>query len=81
MQVGRNRVIEAGKIYHGALDALTAHAVSCYGCHVARRDNLPRSYCSVGWPLAKAATKAYYDLERARGKVAPRDHGTQEALF
>lgn len=81
MQVGRQRVIELGIMYRGARDAYGAHTQGCYECHVARRDNLPMRFCATGWELAKAATKTYNDLERARGKTPVRDRGEQGELF
>lgn len=81
MDVGRKRVIEAGRLYQGARDAFGAHRQSCYSCHAAERDHTPKRLCDVGWELAKAATSTYIALERARGNTPVRDRGEQMELF
>lgn len=81
MRVGLKRIREAGDLYRGALAAYERHTKGCHSCHVARRDNLPMRFCEEGWPLAKAATRAWYALERARGKVTVRENGEQLAMF
>lgn len=81
IRVGIKRIREAGDLYRGAMAVYETHCKGCHACHVARRDCLPVKFCEVGWELAKIATKAYCDLEQARGKVVVREHGDQLALF
>jgi len=73
--------MEAKTIYEGARDAFGAHRRTCYGCHVAQRDTSPMKFCDIGWELAKAATRSWHRLERARGKTAVRDRGEQLSMF
>lgn len=81
MDVGRRRVIERKAIYEGALAVYGEHRRNCHECHVAARDNLPMRFCEAGWEMAKTTTKAWHELQRARGKTPVRERGEQLAMF